>query len=147
MKHPLSFEASLWAEFNPLFRRLKCIIVMQPPLINCQRYCEKSFTFGCVLMSRIQTTFQKVEVYYLYSSHILICYILWKILYRWKHIDEQKADHFSECRILLYFKQPPYIYFLKYYEKFYIVGSAIMSRIQNSFQNVDVYYFYVAAIY
>ena len=45
------------------------------------------------------------------------------------------------------FIQPPYINFLKYYEKYVTVESVLMSRIQTTFQNVEVYYFYAAAMY
>ena len=45
------------------------------------------------------------------------------------------------------FMQPPYISLLKYYEKDFTVGSVMMSRIQNTIQNVEVCYFYAAAIY
>ena len=51
-------------EFISLLRISKCIIFMQPPYSNLLRYYEKFFTFGSVLMSTIQTTFQNVEVYY-----------------------------------------------------------------------------------
>ena len=42
--------------------------------------------------------------------------------------------------------QPPYIKFLKYYEKSFAVGSVMIGRNQNTFQNVEVYYFYAAEI-
>ena len=56
------------------------------------------------MMSRFQTTFQNVEVYYLYAGHILISTILQKIIYHWKRHDEQNSEHFSECRSLLFLR-------------------------------------------
>ena len=41
----------------------------------------------------------------------------------------------------------PYINFLKYYEKSVTVESVLMSSILTTFQNVEVYYFYTAAMY
>ena len=40
-------------------------------IFNFLRYYEKSFTFGSVMMIRMQTTFQNVEVYYFYPDAIL----------------------------------------------------------------------------
>ena len=67
------------------------------------KYLEKSFSIGSVMMSRIQNTFHNVEVYYFYAAAIYyFSKILWKILYRWKHHDEQNSEHFSERRSLFF---------------------------------------------
>ena len=42
------------------------------------------------------------------------------------------------------FMQPSYINFLRYYEKSITFGSYLMNRIQNTFQNVEVYYLYTS---
>ena len=55
----------------------------------------------------------------------------------------QEASRWAEFRTLLkisdyiIFKQPPYINFLKYFEKSFTVGSVMMSRIQTTFQNIE----------
>ena len=103
MKYFLPLEAPWWAEFRSLFRMSKSIILMQPPNIHFLRYHEKCFTFGSVFMSRIQKTFQNVEVYYFYATAIyLFSNILCKIRYLLKRNDEQNSEHFSECRRILF---------------------------------------------
>ena len=72
MQNALPLEASWWAEYRTLFRMSKCMVCMQPPSINFLRYYEKCYTFESILKSRIQTTVQNVEVYYLVGRHILI---------------------------------------------------------------------------
>ena len=102
MNKPLSLEESWWADFRKLVRISKCIIFTQPPYTNFLIYYEKSFTFGSILMSRFQKTLKNVEGYYFYAGDIyLFSTILWKILCRWKHLDQLNSDHFSECRSLL----------------------------------------------
>ena len=45
------------------------------------------------------------------------------------------------------FMQPPCINFPQYHERSVTVGCIVMSRIQNTFHNVEGYYFYAAAIF
>ena len=120
----------------------KCIICMLPPHINFLKYYEKSFTVGSVLMWRIETTFQNVEFYYFLYSRDRLVFI--KIM---KNPAPLVASVWAEFRPLfimsrfIIFMQPPYIDFLKYYEKCFAVGIVMMRRIQSTFQNVEDYYF------
>ena len=102
MKNPSPLDESWWAEFRRHFWKSKFVIFMQPSYVNFLKYYKKCFTTGSIMRSRIQSTFQNIEFYYFYSRHILIFYILWQILNRSKRLDEQNADHFSECRSLLF---------------------------------------------
>ena len=58
-----------------------------------------------------------------------------------------KAPWWAEFRTLLItskfiiFMRSPYINFLKYYENFFAIGSAMLSRIQNTFQIVEACFF------
>ena len=87
------------------------------------------------------------SVLFLCSRHILIFEDISKNLYLWKRAGEQNLDNFSERQSLLFFLQPQYDNFLKNYDKSFTGGSVMMHRIQNTFQNIEVYYFYAAAIY
>ena len=69
-ENTLPLEASLWAEFRRLFRMSKFIIFIQPQCTYFLKYYETSFIVRSVIMSRIQTTFQKGRVYYCYAAAI-----------------------------------------------------------------------------
>ena len=64
-----------------------------------------------------------------------------------------EASIWAEFRALfrmskfIIFMQPPYTNFQKCYEKSVTVESVLMSRIQTTFQSVEDYYFYAAAVY
>ena len=70
----------------------------------------------------------------------------YEVLYRWRRRYEQNSHHFQNVEDN-YFMQPLYINFLRYHDKFFIVVIVMMSRILTTFQNVEVYYFYAAAMY
>ena len=70
MKNPWPLEASWCAEFRTLVRMSKCIIFMHLPYTKFLRYHTKSIVVGSVLMSRIQNTFQIVQVHYFYAAAI-----------------------------------------------------------------------------
>ena len=53
-----------------------------------------------------------------------------------KPLDERKSDTFQNVEAC-YYMQPPYINFLRFYEKSITFGSVLMSRIQITFQNVE----------
>ena len=140
MKNSLPYEAPWWAEFLTLFKMSKGIICMQPPYINFLRYYEKSITIGSFMINRIQKTCQNIEVYYFYSASISnFSQILWKILYIWKCLDEQNSENVEECRSLLHLCWIHILIFKQNYEKSFTAESILMSRIQTTFQNVEVY--------
>ena len=141
VKRSLPLEVSLLAEFRALFRMSKFIFFMQPPYTNFLKYYEISFTVGGDMWRRNQKTFQEVEVYYFYAAaKYSFSKIFRKILYLWKRLGEQNSDNFSDRRSLLFFLQPQYDNFLKYYEKSFTAGSVMMRSIPNTFHNVEVYY-------
>ena len=140
MKNSLPFEAPWWAEFLALFRMSKGIFFTQPPYTIFLRYYEKSFTFGSVLMSRIQKTLKNVEVNYIYAEAIY--WFCKKIM---KNPLSLKASWWAEfwpqfrMSKFLIFMQPSCINCLRYYQKSATVASVEMNRIQNYFHNVEVY--------
>ena len=147
MKNSLPLEASWWAEFRTPFRMSNFIIFMQLPYISFLKYFAKTVTAGNFIMSRIQNTFQNVEVCYFYAA----AYINF-VKYNEKPLPLE-ATWWAEFRPFfrmsnfIIIMQQPYISFLKYYENSPTVGSVMMNRIQNPFQNFEFSYFYAAAIY
>ena len=104
MKNSLPFEAQRWAEFRTLSRMSMYIIFMKPAYINFPKYYGKTFTVGSVIMSRIQSTFQNVEVYYFYAADIYqFSKILWNILYQWRRHVKENSENFSEDRRVLFY--------------------------------------------
>ena len=50
------------------FKNVEVYYFMQPPPINFLKLNKKSFTYGSVLMSQIQITFQSVEDFDFYAA-------------------------------------------------------------------------------
>ena len=135
---------------------LICIIFIQPPYINLQRYHDKFFTFESVLTSRIRITFQNAEVNYHYfifkpitKNPLLLGASSWvefrslftrKSYNVWSTLMSRIQNSFQNVEVYN-FLQPPSINFLRYHEKSFTARSIFMSRTEINFLNVEVYYF------
>ena len=67
-KNALPLEALWWAKFRPPIRMSKFIIFIQSTYINFLEYSKKCRTVRNFMMSRIQITFQNIEVFYFYAA-------------------------------------------------------------------------------
>ena len=147
----MPLEASWREELRPLFTMSNFIICKQPPYIHLLKYCAKSFIVRSVVTSRFQNIFrmssESRSLLFLCNRHILI----------FKNIMKSslplEASPWAEFKTpfrmvnFIIFMLLPYIRFLKYFEKSFTVGRFMMSRIQTTSRNVEVYYFCACAIY
>ena len=147
MKNTLPSKTSWWAEFRSLFRMSKIVFAMLPPYTNFLKYYEKFFIAGSVIMSRIQKIFRMSQgIIFNHLTYINFVRYYEKSFYFGIRSVMKFSKSFRISKFII-FIQPPYVNFLKYYEKSVTVESVLMSRIQTTFQNVEVYYFYAAASY
>ena len=148
MKNSLPLEASSWAELRTFFIMSKSTNFTLPPYINFSKYYEKPFIVGIVMKSRFQKTFWNIEGYYFVCScHVLIFYDIMKNPLPFEASWRAEFRTLFTMSKFIIFIQSPFTYFLKYYEKFFTIWSAMMNRVLNTFQNVERYYLYAAAIY
>ena len=123
----------------------KIVISMQPSYTNFLKYYEKLFIVGSVRMSSIRKIFRmSLGIIFKHLPYINFVRYYEKSFNFGSVMKFRKSFRISKFIIYM---QPPYINFLKYYEKSATVESVLISRIQTTFQNVEVYYFYSAAMY
>ena len=117
----------------------KIDISMQTIFKFSKKYHEQFFIVGSVMNSRIQKILRMSQgIIFKHLPYIYFVRNYEKSITFGSVMKFRKRFRISK---FITFIQPPYINFLKYYEKSVIVESVLMSRIQTTFQNVEVYYF------
>ena len=127
MKNHLSLEASWWREFISFFRMSKFIFWCSSHILNFYDITKNPLPLIASWRAQLRTLVRMSKcINFMHLQYIRPLFRMPKFII---------------------FVLPPYIRFMKYYEKSFTVGSILMSRIQNTFHNVEMYYFYAAAIY